>query len=37
MGAVRVCRKCGYTHESEAAPEKCSSCDHGANYFEILK
>ena len=32
-----VCRKCGYIHESEEAPEKCPSCDHPRSYFEVLK
>ncbi len=30
-----VCRKCGYTHEGETPPEKCPSCDHESNYFEV--
>ncbi len=30
-----VCRKCGYIHEGEEAPEKCLSCDHPRNYFEV--
>lgn len=30
-----VCRKCGYIHEGEAPPEKCPSCDHELNYFQI--
>jgi rubrerythrin len=30
-----VCRKCGYVHEGEEPPEKCPSCDHQMNYFEI--
>ena len=30
-----VCRKCGYVHEGEEPPEKCPSCDHPPNYFEI--
>lgn len=30
-----VCRKCGYIHEGEEAPEKCPSCDHPKNYFEV--
>lgn len=30
------CRKCGYIHEGEEPPEKCPSCDHESNYFEIL-
>ena len=30
-----VCRKCGYVHEGEEPPEKCPSCDHPRNYFEL--
>ncbi|PKP54570.1 MAG: rubrerythrin family protein [Candidatus Altiarchaeales archaeon HGW-Altiarchaeales-3] len=30
-----VCRKCGYVHEGCDPPEKCPSCDHPPNYFEI--
>lgn len=30
-----VCRKCGYVHEAEEPPEKCPSCDHPKNYFEL--
>ncbi len=30
-----VCRKCGYIHEGEMPPEKCPSCDHESNYFQI--
>jgi len=30
-----VCRKCGYVHEGEEPPEKCPSCDHPSNYFQI--
>lgn len=30
-----VCRKCGYIHEGETPPEKCPSCDHESNYFQI--
>jgi rubrerythrin len=30
-----VCRKCGYVHEGETPPDKCPSCDHESNYFEI--
>ncbi|ODS35065.1 rubrerythrin [Candidatus Altiarchaeales archaeon WOR_SM1_SCG] len=30
-----LCRKCGYVHEGEEPPEKCPSCDHPPNYFEI--
>ncbi len=29
------CRNCGYTHEGEAAPEKCPACDHPKAHFEI--
>lgn len=30
-----VCRKCGYTHEGKEPPEKCPSCNHESNYFQI--
>jgi len=30
-----VCRKCGYIHEGEEPPEKCPSCSHPKNYFEV--
>jgi rubrerythrin len=30
-----VCRKCGYVHYGKEPPEKCPSCDHEKNYFEI--
>lgn len=30
-----VCRKCGYVHFGLEPPEKCPSCDHPKNYFEI--
>ncbi len=30
-----VCRKCGYVYKGEEPPEKCPSCDHPKNYFEI--
>lgn len=29
-----VCRKCGYVHESEEAPDVCPSCGHPKSYFE---
>ena len=29
-----VCRNCGYTHDGEEAPDKCSSCDHPKAYFQ---
>ena len=32
----RVCSKCGYIHNGETPPKKCPSCDHEANYFQIL-
>ena len=30
-----VCRKCGYIHYGREPPEKCPSCDHEKNYFEV--
>ncbi len=30
-----TCRKCGYTHKAEEAPDKCPSCDHEQNYFQL--
>ena len=30
-----TCRKCGYIHESEEAPEKCKSCSHPTSYFQL--
>jgi len=30
-----VCRKCGYVHEGEEAPDNCSSCGHPTSYFEL--
>jgi rubrerythrin len=30
-----VCRRYGYIHEGEASPEKCPSCDHELNYFQV--
>lgn len=30
-----ICRKCGYQHSGETPPEKCPSCDHPKNYFQI--
>lgn len=32
---IWVCRKCGYIHEGEEPPEKCPSCDHPTEHFEI--
>lgn len=31
-----VCRKCGFVHESENAPQKCPACDHPQAYFEVM-
>jgi len=31
-----VCRKCGFTHEGNAPPGKCPSCDHPESYFEVF-
>lgn len=30
-----VCRKCGYIHYGKEPPEKCPSCSHPKNYFEV--
>jgi len=30
-----VCRKCGYVHDGNEPPEKCPSCSHPKNYFEL--
>lgn len=30
-----VCRKCGYIHKGKEPPERCPSCSHPRNYFEI--
>ncbi len=30
-----VCRKCGYVHEGEKAPDKCPACMHPKSYFEV--
>jgi rubrerythrin len=30
-----VCRKCGYIHEAESAPEECPSCGHPQAYFQV--
>jgi len=30
------CRNCGYIHEGKEAPEKCPSCAHPRDYFELL-
>jgi len=30
-----VCRKCGYVHYGREPPEKCPSCGHTRNYFQV--
>lgn len=30
------CRKCGYTHKGDSAPEKCPACAHPQSYYEQL-
>lgn len=30
-----TCRKCGYVHQGNQAPEECPSCSHPQNYFQI--
>ena len=30
-----VCRKCGHIHTGAEAPDKCPSCDHEKEYFEL--
>ncbi len=30
-----VCRECGYIHYGKEPPEKCPSCNHSKNYFQI--
>ncbi len=30
-----ICRKCGYNHGGKEPPEKCPSCSHPPNYFEL--
>lgn len=29
------CRKCGYVHEANSAPQNCPGCQHPQGYFEI--
>ncbi|MDZ7640657.1 MAG: rubrerythrin family protein [Desulfurivibrio sp.] len=36
-GTAWQCRNCGYTHDGEAAPERCPACDHPRDHFELLK
>ncbi len=30
-----MCRKCGYVHEGNEPPEKCPSCDHEKNFYQV--
>ncbi|RLE81330.1 MAG: rubrerythrin family protein [Thermoprotei archaeon] len=30
-----VCRKCGYVHYGKEPPEKCPSCGHSKNFFQV--
>jgi rubrerythrin len=30
------CRKCGYTHTGDSAPDKCPACAHPQSYYEQL-
>ena len=32
---VWLCRECGYVHIWATPPEKCPSCDHPHNYFQV--
>ena len=32
-----LCRKCGFVHTAEVAPEKCPSCDHPQAYFQVYR
>lgn len=32
---VWLCRECGYIHIGPTPPEKCPSCDHPHNYFQV--
>ena len=31
-----LCRKCGFIHKSNSAPEKCPNCHHPQGYFQVL-
>ncbi len=31
-----ICRECGYIHIGTEAPEKCPSCDHEREYYQVL-
>ena len=30
-----VCRECGYVHSGTTPPEKCPSCDHSKNFYQV--
>lgn len=30
-----VCMECGYVHKGKHPPEKCPSCDHGKEFYEL--
>ncbi len=30
-----ICRKCGYVHKGKEPPERCPSCNHERNYFQL--
>ena len=30
-----ICRKCGYAHTGNNAPERCPACDHPAAYYQV--
>ncbi len=32
---IWMCMKCGYVHKGEEAPDRCPSCDHPKEYFEL--
>lgn len=36
-GTQWVCRKCGFVHEGEEAPDFCPACSHPKAYFEELR
>ena len=31
-----ICRKCGYVHKAQHAPEFCPNCHHPQGYFQVL-
>lgn len=32
---IWTCRKCGYVHEGEEAPDQCPSCDHEKSFYQV--